>query len=139
MRNQINACTGTGSAQLDQMHPLSPCEFEIAELSALNLTKKEIAVKTFRSIGTVETTTKNIYRKLRISKATELTLWYCGYMFGIAQQIADKKTKILTAALALFICFDISIQANTMQSRIRRCGRRRQDTEIIFYKTSICA
>lgn len=72
---------------------LSRSEFEIAEHLALGESKKEVAFKTHRSIYTVETTVKNIYCKLGFSKLAELVLWYCGKVFGIAEQISERRNK----------------------------------------------
>ena len=74
---------------------LSPCEYEILERMVLGESMKEIAVHTFRSVLTVQTTLRNAYAKLGINKATEAVLVYCGHTFNIAEKIIERRIKVL--------------------------------------------
>ena len=47
-------------------------EREIAQLLVSGLSKKEVATKLFISVATVETHTKNVYKKLKVNKIVEL-------------------------------------------------------------------
>lgn len=112
---------------------LTPCENEIAQLIAAGQTKKEVADKTFRSVGTVEKTLKNVYTKLEISKATELTAWWIGKTFGISKQIADKKREILAVLFIVLMSVDISFNYTDDFCRYRRRNRRRcEETETLI-------
>lgn len=55
-----------------QMPKLTPREREVAELLVSGLSKKEVATKLFLSVATVETHTKNVYKKLNVNKIIEL-------------------------------------------------------------------
>lgn len=55
-----------------EFHRLTLREREIAQLLVSGLSKKEIATKLFISVATVETHTKNLYRKLKVKKIVEL-------------------------------------------------------------------
>lgn len=48
-------------------------EREIAQLLVSGLSKKEVATKLFISVATVETHTKNVYKKLKVNKIVELS------------------------------------------------------------------
>lgn len=107
---------------------LSSREFEIAEQIALGASKKEVADNINRSVYTVETTIKNVYEKLGISKLSDLVLWYCGEVFHISFQISERKRKILTTLLLCIITFQ---GYNETQFRLRRF-RRSNETEYIL-------
>jgi DNA-binding CsgD family transcriptional regulator len=55
---------------------LAKRETEIAELIAWGASKKEIADRLDISVHTVENTTRNIFTKIDIQKATELSVWW---------------------------------------------------------------
>jgi len=64
---------------------LSETEFQCVKLMVDDcLGRKEIAEKVCRSEDTVSTHQKNIYRKLRITKVTELSkIYYTGSLFTL--------------------------------------------------------
>ena len=65
---------------LTELHPeLTPTEIKVCSLIRLNMTSKDIAVLTNRSIRTIESTRTNIRRKLNLSPETSLT----GYLLSI--------------------------------------------------------
>ncbi|MBW1612435.1 MAG: helix-turn-helix transcriptional regulator [Deltaproteobacteria bacterium] len=55
---------------------LSKREYEIAELVAWGLTKKEVANRLNISFHTVSQHVRHMYEKLQIRKETDLTRWY---------------------------------------------------------------
>lgn len=57
-----------------ELHKLTAREREIAQLLASGLSKREVATKLFISVATVETHTKNVYKKLSVKKIVELAL-----------------------------------------------------------------
>jgi DNA-binding CsgD family transcriptional regulator len=65
---------------LTELHPeLTPTEIKICSLIRLNMSSKDIAVLTNRSIRTIESTRTNIRKKLNLSSETSLT----GYLLSI--------------------------------------------------------
>lgn len=62
---------------------LSKREYEIAELVAWGLTKKEVANRLDISYHTVSQHIRNMYEKLRIRKETDLTRWYFIHRYDI--------------------------------------------------------
>lgn len=125
---------------------ISKREFEIVESVILYGSKKEAAEALNRSLYTVETTIKHVYEKKSINKISDLTLWFCGIKFGIADQVAAFKNAVLTIALVLVFSaeginndlfsvqrtFPATSTQSTGQTRIRR---RRKEKAIIFIKT----
>jgi DNA-binding NarL/FixJ family response regulator len=69
---------------------LSGRELEVARLIAWGLTKKEIAYLLIISERTVENHTRSIYKKLKISKSSELSAWY----FCVTYQIPFSESPI---------------------------------------------
>lgn len=59
---------------MNKVVTLSKRETQMAELLAWGAAKKEVADKLFVSTRTVEATTRNIYEKIGIQKATEKAL-----------------------------------------------------------------
>lgn len=127
---------------------LSPSEFEILErITLLGETQKEVAQRTYRSVLTVQTTLRNAYAKLGISKATEAALLYCAEIFDITEDIATKKMEVLrsnaraivSTFLIAFCLSGISLDYEDDQSRLRRRARRRQETEVVILRCNISA
>ncbi len=85
---------------------ISDREFEIVESVIYHGSKKEAAEALNRSLYTVETTIKNVYDHLGLNKISDLTLWFCGVKFGIADQVAAFKN----IALILGIFFLVSVE-----------------------------
>lgn len=85
---------------------ISDRAFEIVESVIYHGSKKEAAEALNRSLYTVETTIKNVYDHLGLNKISDLTLWFCGVKFGIADQVAAFKN----IALILGIFFLVSVE-----------------------------
>lgn len=62
---------------------LSPAESRVAEGVARCMTEKEIATEVYRSPQTIHTQIKTIYRKIGISKDTELLWWVLCSRLGL--------------------------------------------------------
>lgn len=73
---------------------LSDREFEVAEHLVYFGTKKEAAPMLGITERTMETHTKNIFRKLGITKLNELVLIYCSMTFKIADQIEARRIQL---------------------------------------------
>lgn len=82
---------------------LSPREGEIAELLAWGASKKEVADRLFISARTVENTTRNIYQKIGIQKATELCVWWFCTKCGVPVSLDPLKRAFI--ALVLLFAF----------------------------------
>jgi DNA-binding CsgD family transcriptional regulator len=80
---------------------LSPREIEVAELLAWGAAKKEAADRLNISTRTVENTTRNIYQKLDIQKATELCVWWFCTHCGISFDLSPIKRQLLSVAFLL--------------------------------------
>jgi DNA-binding CsgD family transcriptional regulator len=91
---------------------LTKREFEITEHLVYYGTKKETAPILGITERTLETHTKNIFRKLGITKLNELVLWYCGEKFNIKEKIASTKKEICIGTICLILSFSISIDYN---------------------------
>lgn len=82
---------------------LTPRETGVAELLAWGAAKKEVADRLFISVRTVENTARNIYEKIRIQKATELSVWWFCTHCGVSFDLSPIKRQILSIALLLII------------------------------------
>lgn len=78
---------------------LTPREAEVAELLAWGAAKKEVADRLYISTRTVENTTRNIYEKIGIQKATELCVWWFCTRCGISFDLSPIKRQLLSVAL----------------------------------------
>jgi len=101
---------------------LTPREREIAELLAWGAAKKEVAAHLFISTRTVENTARNIYAKLQIQKATELTVWWFCTSFHVSFNLSPLKRQVL-AIIMLVILIPSEIFANTYFYRLGRANR----------------
>lgn len=113
---------------------LSDREFEIAERLVYMGTKKEAAPSLGITERTLETHTKNIFRKLTITKLNELVLWYCGETFRITAQIESKKQEVFTLAkrvspILIALIFTISTTLEHREFLRFRRYRRKTETE----------
>ena len=96
---------------------ISDREFEIVESVIFHGSKKEAADALNRSLYTVETTIKNVYDHLGLNKISDLTLWFCGVKFGIANEVSAFKSSVM--AIVITALFSIDGMHNT-QMRTRR-------------------
>lgn len=77
---------------------LSPAEREVALALCRGLTDKEVADKLFRSYHTVRTQKKTIYKKIGVSKDTELL----AYMICERKRIAWSLRRLREKGIALY-------------------------------------
>ena len=101
---------------------LTPREREIAELLAWGAAKKEVAARLYISTRTVENTAKNIYAKLQIQKATELTVWWFCTSFRISFDLSPLKRQVI-AVIMLVILIPSEVFANNFFCRLGRANR----------------
>ena len=87
---------------------LTPRETEVAELLAWGLCKKEVADRLYISPRTVENTTRNIYEKADIQKATELCVWWFCTRCGVSFDLSPIKRQLLSVAFLLMLFPQIS-------------------------------
>jgi DNA-binding CsgD family transcriptional regulator len=78
-------------------------ELEIAEYVAWGASQKEIASLLYIDNDTVANHLKNIYRKLGITKATELSAWYFCHQFNISSSLSPLKRKIIAITLLVIL------------------------------------
>ncbi|MDR3188094.1 MAG: helix-turn-helix transcriptional regulator [Prevotellaceae bacterium] len=81
---------------------LTPRECQIAELLAWGAAKKEVADRLHISTRTVENIAKNIYEKINIQKATELSVWWFCTRCGVSFSISPIKRVLISSILLLF-------------------------------------
>lgn len=124
---------------MNQAARLSPRETQIAELLAWGAAKKEVANKLFISTRTVENTARNIYEKVGVGKANELSAWWFCTNFNISFELSPLKTKI--ASLCMLFILSTQIYANsddvvrhtrTRTSSVRGACRSRRKNETDF-------
>lgn len=72
---------------------MSRAEYEVALEYAKCLSDKEVSVNLFRSYWTIKTQKKAIYRKLGISKDTELLWWLICKELGIRFKLQTIRIK----------------------------------------------
>jgi hypothetical protein len=91
-------------------------------LIAWGATKKEVAQKLFISYNTVDSHSKNIYRKLEICKETELTRIYFIETYEIPVEKNPIQEKIIAIFLLLLVCFSMFQHAEII--RVQRTASR---------------
>ena len=110
---------------------LSPRETEIAELLAWGAAKKEVADRLQISTRTVENTARNIYEKIGIQKATELSVWWFTTHCGVSMNLSPFTRKL--GAVVLFILMLPTVFGQTDQ--IARYGRRATQNNTRTFRT----
>ena len=78
---------------------LTKRETEIAELVAWGASKCEIAARCYISERTVENHCRNIFEKVGVTKATELSAWWFCTSFHISFELSPLKTQSLGNSL----------------------------------------
>ncbi len=78
---------------------LTPRETEVAELLAWGAAKKEVADRLYISQRTVENTTRNIFAKIGIQKATELCVWWFCTKHGVSFELSPIKRAIVASVI----------------------------------------
>lgn len=120
---------------------LSNRELEIVERLVYMGTKKEAAPSLGITERTLETHTKNIFRKLMITKLNELVLWYCGETFHIAEQIESRRKEITAIArkgsmILVILIFTVSTAVDHSEYlRYLRYRRRAESGYSICYES----
>lgn len=123
---------------------LTKREAQIAELLAWGAAKKEVADRLELSTRTIENTARNIYQKLEIQKATELSVWYFCTKYSISFDISPLK-KTIIAVFFMFTLIPYELAGNDILRtfRSRRATRievrtpRRRDDETTTTKPII--
>lgn len=111
---------------------LSKREMEIAEYIAWGAAKKEVADRFSISTRTVENHVRNIFEKLRIQKATELSAWWFCTKFHIPFTESPLKKQVIGVFLfglvvTTFFTDDQPLRTFRVRTRTRtetRAGRR---------------
>ena len=118
---------------------LTKREAEIAELIAWGASKCEIAARCYISERTVENHCRNIFEKVGVTKATELSAWWFCTSFHISFNLSPLKRKIMALFLLALLVPDIlhgttsqftrSAKARTTRvCRARRARKNEPDT-----------
>lgn len=82
---------------------LTERELQYAELLAWGGARKEVAEKLGVTVSTVENTSKTIYRKIGIQKATELTVWWFVTRLKVSISLDPWKRAIVSIILLMII------------------------------------
>lgn len=98
---------------------LTKREDQILSLTAVGMTPDEIGDALYISPTTVQTTIRNIKKKLHLQKAAELAAHYWCKNFGTS--LEEQKRRILASALS--ICFLMNIPSSSVIIRQRRIVR----------------
>lgn len=109
---------------------LTKREMQVAELIAWGAAAKEIADMLTITRHTVENTTRNIYAKLRIQKATELAAWYFCHHFGIPASLSPLKRKFIAVALLVLMTPEIMHGGQHLQKDAQGGGKDRDKNQI---------
>lgn len=120
---------------------LAPRETEVAELLAWGASKKEVADRLDISVHTVENTARNIFFKIDIQKATELSVWW----FCTKLSVPFEMSPLRRSAMALFLLMAIlpkdllnngdnlrMFRARTRTGQSARRGGSRKDDLLTF-------
>lgn len=119
---------------------LTKREAEIAELLAWGASKCEIAARCFISERTVENHCRNIFEKVGVTKATELSAWWFCTSFHIPFSLSPLKRKLMAIILLALLIPEIigmeqqvqmsnaSVRTTRVCSRARRSRKNEPDT-----------
>ncbi len=107
------------------MDALSPVEMKVAEEYCKGYSDKEVADRLNKSFWTIKTEKKSIYRKLGISKDTELVIWiFCQKMKRNFDLKEIRKHGIEVLLSVLIVVMQISGDGIDMRRSVMRSGRR---------------
>ena len=115
-----------GEVTMNKNATLTPRETEIAELLAWGAAKKEVADQLFISTRTVENTTRSIFAKCGIQKATELCVWWFCTRYGVSFELSPIKRVVSVIILLFFIQCNV-IEAKECKRQFR-CRARNERT-----------
>lgn len=122
---------------------LTPREAEIAELLAWGAAKKEVAYHLSISPRTVENTTRSIYAKVGIQKATELCVWWFCTRCGVSFDLNPVKRGILSCLFLLILLpYEFSDSKEILRSfrsaktalRTTKAGRRNRNEDYLDFE-----
>lgn len=82
---------------------LAPRETEVAELLAWGASKKEVADRLDISVHTVENTARNIFTKIDIQKATELSVWWFCTKLSVSFEMSPLRRSVMALLLLMAI------------------------------------
>ena len=98
---------------------LTKRETEIAELVAWGASKCEIAARCYISERTVENHCRNIFEKVGVTKATELSAWWFCTSFHISFELSPLKRKVLAIFFIALLMPDILHGTTTQFARMK--------------------
>ena len=99
---------------------LTSRECQIAELCAWGAAKKEIASQLFISERTVENHFRNIYDKVGIQKANELSAWWFCTRFNISFSLSPFASRVIAIALLVIFTYgEIRATSDIIRPRTR--------------------
>lgn len=107
---------------------LTSQEEKVTKLIAVGFSDKEAADALHVSTRTVVNHKANIFEKLQINKATELTAWYWTRQFNEKMSLSELKSKAIAGLFVLIIL--PSTLSFDLQYRYRRHHSRRARTEM---------
>ena len=117
---------------MNQNAVLTKQETTVAELIAWGATKKDVANRLFISVHTVENHCRNIFDKVGVTKANELSAWWFCHNYHISFDLSPIKRQIVAAILLLMllpqIANDCSVRINNSRTVARtvRLSRNRK-------------
>lgn len=98
---------------------LTKRETEIAELVAWGASKCEIAARCYISERTVENHCRNIFEKVGITKATELSAWWFCTSFHISFELSPLRRKLMALFFLVLLIPDIVHGATSQFTRAK--------------------
>lgn len=106
---------------------LTQRESQIAELLAWGGARKEVADRLNITVKTVEVTTQNLYRKIGIQKATELSVWWFVTRMNVPISM-DPWKKTLVSCMFLLIIMPYELGLTSMDAARTRTNTTRVET-----------
>ncbi len=113
---------------------LTKREAEIAELVAWGASKCEIAARCYISERTVENHCRNIFGKVGVTKATELSAWWFCTSFHISFDLSPLRRRLVALSFLVLLAPDIVhgettqfTRAKARTTRVCRARRARKD------------
>lgn len=99
---------------------LTKRESQVAELLAWGASRKEAADQLNIATNTILTISRNIFRKLGIQKATELSVWWFCRHFGISLALSPVKRRFGAAILLMLFLMATFTDHPQAVRRVRR-------------------
>jgi DNA-binding CsgD family transcriptional regulator len=109
-------------------------EREITELIAWGLTKKDVAMRLFISVHTVDKTVKNVFKKTGVTKVNELSAWFFVTRFHISLDLSPLYRSVVAGLLLAILIpeeiysgYNFTLRARTQNVRVGRVRNKRRD------------